>query len=442
MLLCLLVLACASSDQLAQQSDKEMQAGHAQKAYDKAKKALQKDRSNDHARAAMAAAAAQLMRQRQDQITALAAARDTVAAGDRTLDLDAFRRELAEYAVSLAPDADFDAAEHRIRAAAAGIHYRRGSEDSAAGQPKRAYDEFVTTSYLVSGYKNVDERIHSAYEDAVAHIALLPFANETDVRGMSMELADKTYDEVARRINPRDFRFTVLLGRDAVDATIPVAALDHLDRSDAVRFGRELKADQVIVGRFFGLHSQTNTATYRQLVYRRVARKEGEGETWVGRPSFTWEEQQVGIMRRERNVSVQYEFSVLRTDNGEVLANRTATMTADAITVYTDYDPVGSCDDYFLYQPDLEKTQPEEKKRITQEWQAHVGDWKLGSFLEHARSEHEHTTYQSSDRRAFYNFQRANPVFLGDLPPEGDLALVALDRVWEPVLEVLQQLDK
>src|SRR5262249_12831241 len=278
-LLCLLVLACASSDQLAQQSDKEMQAGHAQKAYDKAKKALQKDRSNDHARAAMASAAAQLMRQRQDEITALAAAHDTLAAADRTLQLDAFRRELADYAVSLPVDDEFDAAEHRIRNGAAGIHYRRGSEDLDAGQPKRAYDEFVATSHMVPGYKDVDERIHAAYEDAVAHIALLPFANETDVRGLSLELADKTYDEVARRINPKDFRFTVLLGRDAVNATVPVAALDHLDRSDAVRFGRELKANQVIVGRFFGLHSQTNTETYRQVVYRRVPRQVPEGQT-------------------------------------------------------------------------------------------------------------------------------------------------------------------
>lgn len=437
---CLFVLGCASADQLARRSEMELRTGHAQKAYDQARKALKKDRSNARARAALASAGVTLAHQRQDQVLALAMAGDTLAAGESVRQLDAFRRELAGFGASPPPDTAFTRTEHLIRVAAAGIHYQRGREELDAGRAKSAYDDFLAAHDLVPGYRDVEARIRASYQAALTRVAIFPFENQTDVRGLSVEMADKINAEVGRHITPKEFRFTVLLGRDDVYARIPVSALSRLEREDALRIGRELGADRVVVGRFYGLRSQNNDASYVITTYRHQPHREKEEQDASTRKEYV--EEKLSITRHERRVWVTYDFSILDTQDGTPLLTRSATLPATASVVWTDYEPVGDCNSYALYTPELQKQEPETVKDIQGQWRECAGDWGLPAFLERARSERRHVSYRPEDRQLFFDFSPEYPVFLGELPPEDDLAFVALDRVWEPLLAALRELDE
>src|SRR5947209_4046373 len=117
-----LTLSCAGPNKLAQQSEKAYSQGDLEKAYQKAAHALRKEPENRRARAAMTQAAARLMGEREAEIRGMAA-RDTVAAANRSLALDTFRAELVEYRIVLPPDPDFDRDEAAIRTGAAGMVY-------------------------------------------------------------------------------------------------------------------------------------------------------------------------------------------------------------------------------------------------------------------------------------------------------------------------------
>jgi len=148
------------------------------------------------------------------------------------------------------------------------------------------------------------------------------------------------------------------------------------------------------------------------------------------------------VSRHERRVWVKYDFSILDTHDGKILLTRGDEVPAEAIVVWTDYEPVGESNSYALYTAEMQKAHPEAVKVIDGRWRQCAGGWKLSAFLERARDEHRHTRYRPEDRQAFYDFSSEHPVFLGELPPEGDLAFVALDRVWEPLLAALRELDK
>ena len=74
--------SCASPEKLTRQSEEALSGGHVQQAYDKARKALDKEPGNERARQAMSAAAAQLMNGWKDSILTLAVS-DTMAAARR-----------------------------------------------------------------------------------------------------------------------------------------------------------------------------------------------------------------------------------------------------------------------------------------------------------------------------------------------------------------------
>src|SRR5256886_9047719 len=115
--------SCAGPNKLAQQSEKAYSKGEVEKAYQKAARALRKEPENRRARAAMTQAAAQPMREREVEIRG-PAARDTVAAGERSLALDHFPNELLQYPIALPPHPALHRDEAQIRLAAAGITYR------------------------------------------------------------------------------------------------------------------------------------------------------------------------------------------------------------------------------------------------------------------------------------------------------------------------------
>src|SRR5512144_673156 len=111
---CLLLVAaagaasCAGPKKLTEQSEKALAEGEVERAYEKARSALKKAPDNERARQALAAAAERKMDAMKERVRAVAGARDTVAAGGYCLDIDSFRREIAEYRVSPRPDPAFD----------------------------------------------------------------------------------------------------------------------------------------------------------------------------------------------------------------------------------------------------------------------------------------------------------------------------------------------
>mgnify|MGYP007027452655 CR=1 FL=1 len=71
-------------------------------------------------------------------------------------------------------------------------------------------------------------------------VAILPFADQAGVPGISRALADRVYAEVSRHVRPEQFVFTRLVDPGQVYARITVAELDGLTRADAIRIGRRL----------------------------------------------------------------------------------------------------------------------------------------------------------------------------------------------------------
>ncbi|MBI5837671.1 MAG: hypothetical protein HZB25_10535 [Candidatus Eisenbacteria bacterium] len=436
LMVCLLGLACASPEKLTRQSEEALAGGDANTAYEKARKALDKEPAGERAHQAMTAAAAKLMEGWRREITTLASA-DTLSAGLRCRDLDAFRRELSEYRVSLPTDNDFARDERAIRGGAADIYYRRGTAELADRRPRKAYDDFLVARDIFPGFRDVESLIRQAYNNAVSHVALLPFANETDVRGLSMEISDRVYGEVVRRITQKDFRFTVLIDREQVYQQVPVSSLSHLSREEAVRIGRKLGADVVICGRFHSVDATTNNDSFRQPVARHETFRDESGAT-----SDRFVEDLMEVLLRHRTVSVGCDVEALDTGDGAILERDASTARAEARTIYTQYVPRDDVDSYALYAPELKKTEPEKARTIEKNWKEKVGTWKLPELLTHAKKEQERSAWKPAFRSEFYSETRNHPVFLGDLPPVGDLAFIALDDTWQPVLSMLRSLER
>ncbi|HVP38553.1 MAG TPA: hypothetical protein VMS93_05145 [Candidatus Saccharimonadales bacterium] len=432
----LLAVSCASPDKLARQSDELLAQGQAQEAYEKARKALDKEPDNEHARQAMTAAAASLMEGWKRDVRALAGS-DTVAAARRCIDLDAFRRQLSDYRVGLPPDTAFRRDEREIRSNAAQRYYGRGLDALRGHQPRVAYDAFLAARDLLPGYLDVESLIREAYDRAVTRVAILPFANQTDATGLTLELADRIYSEVARRVTAKDFRFTVLVGRDEIYARVPLDALSEMTRDAALRIGRDLDADCVIYGRVYGLSANSNNETFHTPLERRETVRDESG-----RSSERYAEDDMAVTLRSRSVSVRYELEALDTGTGKALDRRAEERTAEAHTVYTDYLPAPDYDDYSLYRPEVKQSEPERARALDQSWKDRVGSWSLPELLKHAHDQHDRTAYRPDYRGEFLGHSRGRPVFLGDLPPAGDLAEIALDDLWEPVLSVLKDLEK
>ena len=412
-------LSCAGPNKLAQQSEKAYGQGDLEKAYQKAARALRKDPENQRARTAMSRAAERIMEERMAEIRGLASL-DTVAAAKRSLNLDSFRKELVEYRVILAADSSFDRDEATIRHGAAGIEYRRALDGLDGGYPKRAYDELLLVRVLEPGYRDVGRRIEQAYDEARPRVALLPFANQTDLSTLS-----KGFAVVSSTLN--------VLGQDAV----PVAILERIDRREAARFGRELGVDRVIVGRFYGMRSSANSGDFTQTIFRKTVDKDEKGAT---RERYI--EHTIDILTHDREISVGFEYQVLGVDEGVVVGAFSGTMKASAHAVFTSSPVEGDCDDYCLVPPDMKRSDPDRAKRIETDWGDRCGGWKLTELLEHARREKGRSAYGSRYEDASTSGEDGRAFFPGELPSEAELAKLAFGQVWEPLLRTLRDLDR
>ena len=430
-----LALSCAGPNKLAQQSEKAYGQGELQKAYQKAASALRKDPENQRARAAMTQVASKLMDERMAEIRGLAA-RDTIAAANRSLELERFRDELAGYRIVLPPDPAFDRDDAAIRRGAAGIEYAQAVEDLGAGAPKRAYDEFQTAQQYEPRYRDVARRLKQAYDETQPRVAFFPFANETDLGVLSKGFADRAYAELSRRIASSDFRFTELIPSGRVYEALPVAMLDRVSPRQAARIGRDLGADRVIVGRFYSLHTNTNIGAFTQTVYHKTVDKDDKG---ADRERYA--EGTMAVVTRDRELSVGYEYSVVSVEDGTVITGNSGTLHAFAHSVLASTPLSGDDKDYCLLPPDLRKQDPDRAKKVDSDWQDHCGDWSLGDFLARSRGDRGNG-YASHYGDGWVLRANGRAFFLGELPPDGELARLAFGQVYEPLTQTLAELDR
>ena len=430
----LLLASCASPAKLARQSSDALERGDLHRAYDRALSAVEKDPANQDARAAYGAASRQVVADLQQRVTALALA-DTLSAADLALDLRRIRLEVARHQTPIEAAPGYDEAERVILRVAARTHYQRGVEAMSAHRPKAAVDEFTLTRRYDDAFGDVAVRLDVAAREAATRVALLPFTDGIGVPGLSREIGDSVQRELSRRA-AREFRFIQLVGADEIERQLTVAAARNIRREDALAVGRRVGARWVIVGRFLGLRASNTERELKMPLYHRVDGKDDKGAAVV-----RWDESQLQVVTREREVTVQYDFEVLDVASGAVLAHGEEPAQARVRVAWSDYRSGEDFDRYALLPSDARKNDPARARKVDAQWRDHLGSWTLGDLLRQSRDQRARSRYSSRYRGEFYADTRERPVWLGELPTENDLAYVALRDAWRPVLAVLKTLD-
>lgn len=426
--------ACAGPNKLARQSHEALAKGDLHKAYEKALKAVQKDPQNAAARAAYTEASARVADDYIARVRAQAAA-DTVRAADLALDFRDFRASVAAHGSPLPSNPAYEDDEDMILASAARTMDRHGRAAMADRRPKEAWHDFARALAYVPDDTAIAKRQSDAWRAAHARVALLPFEDGVSVRGLSQEIADEMDERVGAKVG--ELTFTDFVDGQSVDQVMTVAQAGHLGREDALALGRKLGADRVVTGRFAGMRSNNDFKDMTIPIYRKVESKNDAGEKIV-----RWVESSLHVVTREREVTVNWEYSVLDVKTGAVLMQRTKPAVAAACIVWTDYRPEGDCDLYALLPPDVRKNDSARAKRVDDQWQERVGTWTLPTLLVKARDERNRSKWSNNYRREFHGVEsRRHPVWLGELPAESDLAFVALDDAWRDVFAGLKELD-
>jgi len=421
-ILALLALSCASANRLAIEGDRELTSGNVQGAYDKARRALDKKPENAHAREVMTAAAAQLVDEWKTRIYRLAEV-DTMAAAHSSLELRTFRGELSRYDIVVPEDSKFAENDRAIRLAAAGILYERGVASLRAGQPKHAWHDLQGVRDFDPGYRDSEALAREAFDAARTRVAILPFADQIGVPGLSQELLERISQTVGEGLDSR-YPFTELIDPEQVKTNVTIDQLSDLHRGSALRIARSLGADRVVFGRIYGLRSSTTSDHYQETMTHRITEKDADGHS-VDR----YEEVPFSAVTRERDVTVRYDFEVVDVRAKSSVDKRTAELDAHARTVWTDFHADGDCGRYDL--------SPEAHER----WKATFGGWSVANLLEHARSDRDRVRYQPRYRNEFLGDTRSHPVLLAELPSESELAFVALQPLGNLVLDLVRSLD-
>ena len=431
----LLALSCASANRLSKQSEQALAAGDLQGAYEKARRAVEKAPENPRARAAYTAASDRLVDDREARILSIADV-DTLAAAEQVLALAELRSDLLRHGLTPHADTVFARHETAIRVGAAEFHYRAADRALSQRAPKVAWAEFRDAQRLVAGYRDTDKRIDEAFRQALVRVAILPLDDQTGIPDLPRHIADRMFAEVSKHVEPEQFVFTRLVDRADVFSRITVAELDHLTRADAIRIGRTLGADQVVTGRVYGMRSNTNTTSVHQAIFRKVVVRDTAGVRHE-----RYDEHEFHAVERERTVTVHYDIEVVETQDEATLVRYSDEVEGYARVVFTDFQATGDCSDYVLYSPAIKRTDPNRVKRADREWKQHFGTWTLESLLEQARRDANRRNYSAADRQAFFGDCRERPVWLGGLPGDNDMATIALDVIWQPVLGMLKELD-
>ena len=426
------LMSCASTSELVRRGDVALESGDMERAYDWARRALDRDAGNAHARQIMTVAGDSLATWQEREIAELAEV-DTVAAARSALELEEFRGRLRTYGVTLPPDPGFRDREAAIRNGAARLFYDRGVESLAAHRPKRAHGELTEAARYAPGYADLGVQLDRAWQEAATRIAILPFNDEVAAPGLADQFSKELQHQMEYQLQNKRFRFSSVLGRDEVNRRLTVAQAGRLTREEAVALGRAVGAQRVVFGRVHDLRSDTNTDTYREVIFHKVVER---GED--GKPHTRYDEQRFEAVARRREVSIAVDFEVLETGGGGRLAQDSQGRTSVAHTVFTRFQPVGSCDDYALAPPDWEDGKRREREK---EWRATFGSWTVSALLDRARRSPDRKHYEPRHRSEFSAAGTSTPVWLDDLPPAEELAHIALSDAWMPLLATLRDLD-
>ena len=425
-----LMSSCAGPNQLARQSERALKAGDLVKAYELARRGVEKDPKNRAARAAIAAVAAQRVDQGNARVIELAA----VDAARFALEFRDFRAELARYVVVVPDDPRYLERENAILDAAAAREYWLGERGLAAQQPKNAYAHYRAAESFVASYRDLQEKLRRAHHLGTTRVALMPFEDDVHVPGLSRALCDQLYRRLASRLSPDGFVFTELVSPDEVYATMTVKELQSLPAESMWRIASGVDAARVVTGRVHGLRSNTNTLSFEYPIYRKVAERDTSGKAIV-----RWVETRFDAVARERRLSVDLDVHVLDARTHAELAGKSQTFESVARVAWTDFRADGSCDDYRLTASDHEDE--EERRRIDERWKECFGTWTLPEMLEQARNDRRRSIYDARFRDEFKKDSRRRPILCGELPGETDMTVIALDDVWRPVLKTLKTLD-
>jgi hypothetical protein len=433
LLLPVLVMSCAGPNELTRRGHESLAAGDPHKAYELAIKALRKNPHHVEARAVLGIAATAIAEDWRTRIFNLASV-DTVMAAEQVLELAAFRREVVTWGARVEQDPAFRTTETALRGAAARTLYVQAEEALQGGAPKEAYGLFLASRRYIPGYRDADARAQQAYELATNRVAVLPFVNNTGVRGLSQVTNDRIQAKIGSSSSMRYLEFTELVAPTRIMQAISLAQLGDLPREEAALLGHALGADQVVRGRLFGARVHTETDRYHETIYRRVVETDDAGHKVT-----RYVEQSFDAILRRRTVSVSWAIEALDTEHASPLAERNGTEEVIAYTAYTAYEAEGDCDDYFL----AAGSDAAGRKRAETRWKKTFGSWTLSNFLAHARkNRRSRVAYRPSYRDEFRGGTGGHPVFLDDVPTEDDLIVVALHDVWKPVHAVLQELDR
>ena len=420
---------------LASLSERQLARGETQKAYETARRAVDRKPSSASARRAMTAAAARIIADDQRKVIAMARS-DTLEAARHSLDLRDFLAELGRYQIAPPRDSSLVSQVNRIRDAGAGIAYHLGEENLAARHPKAAYGDFVAAAAIVAGFRDVQSRIEQARDAATVRVAFLPFTNDTDVPGLAKPVADETFAQLAARVREPAFRFTRLVDHDEVYASMTVKELESVGRDEALRIARGVEADRLVTGRLHGLRASSAFRSFDRPIYRKIVERDS-----TGRERVRYVETRFDGVSRERRVTVHCDFEVIDARSGEPLASRRESFEANARVAWTDFRAEGDCGMYSLTTPDLRRDDPEHAREVEASWRECFGSWKLPELLEAVRQDRRRAAYQPGDRGEFRRPSQERPVLLGELPSEDEMASLALERSWEIVLAALQELD-
>jgi hypothetical protein len=425
------LLSCASTSELVRRSEEGLDAGDMERAYNWSSRALDHEPGNPRAQQIMTTAAAAIIERRKADVVRLAAV-DTLAAARAVLELDDFHADVARYRVTLPADPEFHQQQAAIRFAAARVYYDKGAHSLESDYPRRAVAKLTEAKHFAPNDGDVLALYDRASHEAITPIAILPFNDDISSPALARQVSDEVFAQLQYQLGAKRFHFTQLIGQDQVNRRLTVAQAGDLSREDAVSLGRALGAGRVVYGRIHDLRSDTHTDTYRETIYRKITTQGGDGK-----PAVRFDEQGFEAVSRRREVSVRVDFEVIETDAGARLAHDSKQRTLVARTVFTRFSPVGSCDDYSLVAPGDD----DRRRRIDKEWRDDFGSWSLPGLLERARREPGRTRYEPRHRSEFAAAGTGTPIWLDDVPPVEEMAHIALDDAWMPMLAMLRELD-
>jgi hypothetical protein len=435
LVLLLLVSACAGPNKLAKQSRQALMQGDVRKAYEKARRGVEKDPENAAAREAYGAAATQIAVDYRERIERLAPG-DTVGAARLAIEFRQFRSEVARYPVQVAVDPDDVRIEAALCEGAARMLYRDAERSLAARRPKEAYRRFQEAATFQPGYRDVHKRANAALERALTEVAILPFEDQIGVPGLSSEMAGRMQGEALRRTGSPALFFTRMVDPGDILESISLGEARRMTRDDALAIGRRLRADRVVCGRYTGLQVDNHTSDFTVPVYARHVDKGPDGET-----RERWTESSLDVLARQRVVRVMVAFEVLDTRSGQVLASHTVPREVFARVAWTSYRADGDCDRFTLAPPAAAQVPADRVKRSQERWKETMGSWTVPAFLERARQKPERRAWSRDYRTDFHGDTRQRPVWLAELPGVDDMVFVALRNSEEPVIAALRELD-